>query len=84
MSAAKPESAYFVLTEGSFIPDTIEDTDRLQLTKPAFELLLEKHRVVSRLPGLMRQQMQPSRQIEYDPETHKPTHIRTLPLAPPW
>ena len=71
-------TATAALTRCSFIPDTKEDTDRLQLTKPALKLLLDKYGVCSRLPGMMRAQMQPSRQIEYDPQTHKPTSIRTL------
>ena len=39
--------------------------------------MLDKFGVNSRLPGIMRLQMMPSRMIEWDPETHKPLTIRT-------
>ena len=60
----------------SLIPDTEEDTDRLQLSRPACALMLDTYGVNSRFPGMMRRQMQPSRMIDYDPETGEPRSIR--------
>ena len=60
------------------IPDTLEDTDRLQLTQSAFARMLDAYGVSARLPGIMRLQMQPSRTVERDARTQRATAVQYL------
>lgn len=59
-----------------FIPDTLNETDKLQLTPAAFELLLNRFNICSRFAGLIHLQTQPSRRLEYDEKTKKLNRIQ--------
>ncbi|KAK3722456.1 hypothetical protein LTR37_002448 [Vermiconidia calcicola] len=52
-----------------FIPDEIKDTDKLQLSKNAFQLLLTQFDICSRFAILIHMQRQPCRRLEYDAQT---------------
>ena len=61
-----------------FVPDKQHDTDKLQLSPNAFELLLDRFEICSRFAGLVHMQMQPSRKLAYDTITGKLSRIEYI------
>ena len=62
----------------SFIPDKPHQTDKLQLSNTAFELLFERFSISSRFAGMIQMQMCPSRKLQYDTETKKLTRLQFI------
>lgn len=61
-----------------FIPNTKDDSNKLLLSKPAYDLFVDRFGISSRLDGLIRSQTPPSSLLKYDPNSGHPTYIQYL------
>jgi hypothetical protein len=67
-----------LMGDESFVPDTVDDTDKLQLTFSSFGLLADKFKISSRFAGLIHMQLQPSRHLEYDRQSRTLSRIQFI------
>ena len=55
-----------------------DETDKLQLSASALELLLDHFRIFSRFSGLIYMQMGPGQELEYDKQTRKLARVQYI------